>query len=135
MIAKELGQLLEDNGIGTLGTDIFVGEFPKDNDSGNGIQSGLYLESISGEGQDEYLSIRYENIDIWSLDPLYETAHDTLKSVHNLLSRGQNYITDNYNVYFSHDISGIGDYGRTEDGLKMWKFTLRTIYRDVNLIS
>lgn len=135
MIAKEIGQYLDDRGIGTLGIDIHIGGFPKEDSSGNSKQSGLFLTLGPGEGQDAYLSIRYENIDIWSVNPDSESAYDKLVEVHDQLSRGQNYITPNYHIFFSHDTSGIADFGRTQDGLRMYKFSLRIIYRDINLIS
>ena len=91
MIVKELADYLAGKSLGTVGSDIFIGDFPVEDTSGNGIQAGVYLIASHGEGQDEYLNIRYEQVDFWGVSTLYETAYNKLKSIHEELSRGLNY--------------------------------------------
>jgi len=135
MIAKDLADYLQTRGLGNVGTDIFVGELPIDDESGNTIDNGIYVVATGGDGQDSYLDTMYEQFDIWSVHPLYESAYNALEAVRNVLSRATNYDLTNYYVYFSHDISGIMDLDRTRDGLKLYKMTIRLIYNKKNVIS
>jgi hypothetical protein len=129
MIAKELASYLQARGIGTVGVDIFIGDFVSSK------EAGVYLVHNGGGGQDAYLDTYYENLDIWSADPQKLDSYNKLKSVRDILSRNTNYDLTNYYVYYSQDVSNIMDMDRTIDGLALHKMTLRIIYRDKNLIS
>jgi len=135
MLAKEIGQVLQDRQFGNLGGSVFIGEFPKENEDGNAIQSGIYIVNASGQGQDKYVDVFYEDVDFWSLNPSYESAYDLLDNIRKALSRLANYETPNYYIFFSHDMTGIMDMDRTRDGIKIYKITLRFIYRDKRVIS
>lgn len=129
MLARELSDYLQSRGIGTVGTDIFIGHI------GSGVQSGIYLVQSGGSGQDSYLDTFYENIDIWSVNPLQKSAYDKLQSISNILSRATNFNLTNYYVYYAQDISGVMNMDKTADELSLHKITFRVIYRNINLIS
>lgn len=135
MLVSEIATYLENRGIGTIGESIFIGELPIAQTDGGGTNSGVYLIAGSSEGQHEYLDTNYDQIDIWSANRLTESAYGKLEDIKDILSRMSNYETTNYQIYFSHDISGIMDMDRTGDGLKLFKMTIRFISRDKNIIS
>ena len=129
MIARELATYLAGRGLGTIGTDIFIGHFPAS------VESGVYLVQTGGEGQDGYLDTMYENIDIWAADPQKADSYTKLQNIANILSRNTNYNLTNYYVYYTNDVSGIMDMDKTIDGLSLHKMTIHAIYRNINLIS
>ena len=134
MLSSEVADLLEDNSIGTVAEDIFIGSLPTQKDDGTSADNGVYLINSIGE-QHKYLDTNYDSIEFWSANINTESAFNKLKDIKDLLSRKANFETTNYYIYFIHDVSGIMDMDRTVDGLKMYKLTLRFIYRDKNLIS
>lgn len=134
MISSELAQYIDTRTTLTLGTDLFIGEFPKTNSAGK-TQRGVYLVELGGDGQDAYLDVFYNDFDIWSVDPLTPQSYGQLRSILDVMGRNQNFDLTGYHIFFSHDISGIMDMDRTIDGLKMYKATIRLIYSDRNLIS
>lgn len=136
MLARSVADYLAGRGLGTVGTDIFIGELPQTNEQGAAVQAGLHIEHAPGNGQDKYLDTLYEVLDIWSVDPITPTAFERLENVRAVLSRNSNYdLANDYYVYFSHDMQGIADMDRTRDGLKMYKISINFIYHDKNVIS
>jgi len=135
MLSSEIADYLESRGVGEVGEDIFIGELPIQKDDGTSASSGIYILQGASEGQHSYLDTNYDQLDFWSADHLTATSEGLLKSIKDLLSRASNYATPDYHIYFSHDISGIQDMQRSADGLKLFKMTLRFIYRDKNIIS
>ena len=135
MLAAEIADYLEDRGIGTVGTDIFVGQLPTEQVSGVDANSGIFILASPSEGQHRYLDTNYEDLDLWAAHRLTETAYGLLGDAKDVLSRMSNYQTASYYIYFSHDVSGIVDMDRTRDGLKLFKMTIRFIHQDKNLIS
>ena len=135
MLVKDIAQHLDDLEVGTLGTDIFVGELPFLNDSGAKVSAGLYVANVAGQGKEQYLNTIHEQLEFWALGMQYEAAYDKIEEVRNQLASKQNYeLTDSY-VYFSEEVTSIADMGRTADGMKMYKLTLNFIYYDKVVLS
>ncbi|OQA03765.1 MAG: hypothetical protein BWY69_00245 [Planctomycetes bacterium ADurb.Bin401] len=135
MLASEIASYIASRGLGTVGENIFIGELPITQTDNGGVNSGVYIINGASEGQHEYLDTNYDQLDFWSANRLTESSYEALEDIKNILSRAPNYETANYQIYFSHDISGIMDMDRTADGLKLFKMTIRFIYRDKNIIS
>lgn len=135
MLASEIATYIASRGLGTVGENLFIGELPINQTDGGGVTSGVYVVAGASEGQHEYLDTNYDQIDFWSANRLTESAYGDLEGIKDILSRASNYETTNYQIYFSHDVSGIMDMDRSGDGLKLFKMTIRFIYRDKNIIS
>lgn len=135
MLISEIADYMATRGLGTVGENLFIGELPINQTDGGGVTSGVYIVNGASEGQHEYLDTNYDQIDFWSANRLTESAYDALENIKDILSRASNYQTTNYYIYFSHDVSGIMDMDRSGDGLKLFKLTIRFIYRDKNIIS
>jgi hypothetical protein len=135
MIAQDVvNYLIARNIVTAFGTDIFIGEFPKEPTTGEATQAGTYLIQNGGE-QDPYLPVEENSIDFWVVAPGSETAYDKIEAIRNVLNRNANYDLANYYVYFSIDMSGILDMDRTRDGLSLYKMSIRFTYRDKNILS
>lgn len=132
MFADKLADYLEARGISNL----YVGEFPVNDETGEITQTGVYMIPVGGKGEDAYLPVQEEAIDFWAVDPITKTAYNALEAVREFLSRNSNYdLGSSYIVYYSQDISGIMDMDRTKDGLKLFKVTINFQYRNKNIIS
>lgn len=129
MILQEIAQYLADNGVGTLGTDFFVGELPPEPDNAIMVMSG------SSDEPDRYLDTQYLSLDVWSRNKVTPDGYTKLNLVFALLHQKQNYSLPNYHVYFSHATGNIEDFDRDINGRKLHKLTLRFIYQNETGIS
>lgn len=123
MIIAALIDYLEDNSIGTSGTDIFEGELPFDK---NNCMAFQYSPS-----PDPNKSIPYyqQTIDIWARYAIYEAGMSKLADVFNLLHRAENYSIDGFHIYLSYANGMIDDQGRDTERRHLFKLSLSFIYR------
>lgn len=128
-IAQEIMEFLEARGIGTLGTDMFIGTLPEE------VTSGLYIVAAPSPAPHQYLDTLSIDYDFWYRHPKSNLAYQKLMDVYNLLHRKENWNTDNYHVYFSHALGQIKDNDRDREGGKLYSLSVQFIARNTNIVS
>ena len=123
MIIESVGAYLNTNGLGTLGTDLFIGELP--------LEKGDCVTMIYAPSPDPDPAIDvYEQvIEFWSRNKKTEVAYSKLLAILNLLHKGQNYSITGYHVYFSNALGMIEDNDRDIERRKLYKLSIKFIYR------
>jgi hypothetical protein len=128
MIIEDLAQYIEDNGLGIQAQNIFIGDLPLDK---NDCVSLVYQVSPD---RDKVLDYYTQDIDIWSKNKSASLGYSKLLSIANLLHGKANYTLGDFHVYLSHQIGTIFDNDVDAQNNKLYKLSLRFIYR-VALIS
>lgn len=126
-IAYELADLLADNGFGTLGDDIMVGQI-------DFVKNGIYLLNVAGDSNN-YVPMQRSVVDIYAKNTSANAGITKLRNIKNLLDRmhsvnlGQNYI---YSILLLGSIENIQ---RDNEYAKIMKITIEVMHRDKALIS
>lgn len=128
-LESEIADLLEDWGIGTVGTDIFIGDLP------DNITAGMFLVTSPSPEPHSYIDTEYHAIDFYYLHSKYQLAYDKLRDVFMKLNRRHNYETNNWYIYFTKVLNGISDQDRTREGGKLLRLGVLFTCRNKNTIS
>jgi hypothetical protein len=123
MIIDALATLLEDNSLGTVGTDIFVGELPLDD---NNVIS--LIVSPSPE-PDKAIPYYMQAIDIWARYSIFDTGYGKLQSIMDVIHQQENYEMHGYHVYLSYARGMIEDLDRDSERRHLFKLSLAFVYR------
>lgn len=129
MIIDSITTFLEDNNIGTIGTDIFIGELPDD-------ESDI-ISVVASPSPEPNKSIPYytQTVDIWARFKSYDGGMNKLQEVFDLLHRAENYDVFNYHVYLSYALGMIEDLDRDNERRHLFKLSISFIYRNANPFS
>lgn len=125
--AYELAQYLYDSNFGTIGTDIFVDQFP---DSANGI-----MVSNIGGTRNNYIPVSESIVDVYSKNTSASAAIASLEAIRNHIDRMHSTETNNAYIYSMLILGDIEDVLRDQEYAKIYKFTVQLINRDTSLIS
>lgn len=128
-LASEIADYLAARGIGTVGTDIFIGTFPET------ITSGMYIVDAPSPPPHQYLDTENVVLDFWYRHPKTKLAYEKLRAVYNLLHRKENWQTENFHIYFSEALGQIRDNDRDREGGKLYSISLQFIVRNINTVS
>lgn len=128
MIIEDLAQYLSDNSVGTIASNLFIGELPAT--TGDAIAI-VYQYSPD---QNKVLDYYEQDIDIWCKNKSAKHGYEKLLNIFRLLHGKGNYEMGDFHIYFSRAIGTILDNDKDEQGNKLYKLTLRFIYR-CSLIS
>lgn len=128
-LGRSVASLLQREGFGTVGTDIFLDELPAD--PGNAIM----LTSTAGLLPNLYLDTQYATIDVWSRDSNSLAGWQKLNGVYTLLHRSYALSLDNYHVWFVHALGEIEPLDRDTEGRSLKRLSMRFIYRRLDNIS
>lgn len=114
---------MEDNGIGTVGTDIFMGELPLDDED--------CISVVTAPSPEPNKSIPYytQSVDVWARFKSYDDGMAKLQSVFSLFHRSENYELDGFHVYLSYALGMIDDLDRDSERRHLFKLTLDFVYR------
>jgi hypothetical protein len=123
MFIQDLAHYLEENSIGTVGTNLFIGDFPAD------IKEGMYLVTTSSPAPDTTFNWEDEYIDFYSLYCNDTGGYDILLAVKNLLHQKKFYEVGNYLVCFSNDLGTINDLDKDSQNRKIYMLSIRFIRR------
>jgi len=123
-IVKDIAEYLEDQSVGTVGTDMFVGMVRED------VNNAVLLIGTSSGIQEPYYDIYEEVIDIYSRNQSSEDSYSKFQEVFNVLHRLSNTETDNAYIYFAHSLEGVVDAGRDTNDRSLYRGSFRIIYRD-----
>ena len=123
MIIDSLCEYLEDENIGIVGTDIFIGEIP---DNKNNCIALVYSPSVEPNKSIPYYT---QSIDIWARFSKYATGYAKLKEILDLLHRKENYEVGSYYIYLSYSSGMIIDNDRDESRRHIFQINLNFVYR------
>lgn len=129
MILEDIQTYLDDNGIGTAGTDIFIGNLPDD------LADAIMIVPGSAGEQDKYIDIRTLVVDFWSRNSSYRDGYDKLMEVWDLLHQATHYSLTDFYVFFSQALGNIEDLDRDQKGRQLQKLSVKIIYKEINPIS
>lgn len=126
-IAKELAQYLDDANFGTLGTDIFAGQLPAD-------QNGIYV-MLNGGTLNFYNPISESIVDIYVKDTMAYRCVQTLNNIKKHIHRMHTTVKNNAYIYSMLVIGDVEDVARDLEYAKIFKITVSIINRDTSVIS
>ena len=127
MIIDSLVEYLEDEGIGIVGTDIFVGELPLNN---NNCISLVYVPSPDPDKSIPYYK---QSVDIRARFSKYAVGYAKLKEILDLLHRKENYSISGYHVYLSYSNGMIIDNDRDVERRHLFQMNLNFVFREDDL--
>lgn len=124
-----LADYLEDQAIGTVGTNIFLGELPVD-------KSNCIALSVAPSPEPNN-SIPYyvQTVDFWARYDSYAAGYAKLAAVLGLLHQVENFEFNHFHVYLCHALSLINDNGRDEQSNHLFQLSLSFIYRVAEEVS
>src|SRR3990167_2999569 len=125
---SELAARLETEGHGTVGTDIFIGKLPREKESLLSLIERPFNEADKDTG------IKYDTVDFWARNKSAASGHSKLEDIFNEFDRKGNWDLTNYFVYFAHPLGNIEDMDEDSETRKLWRLTVRFIYRDKNIV-
>lgn len=128
-IIDAIAEYLEDESIGTMGTDIFQGELPYD------VSDCISLQYSPSPEPNKAIPYYDQTIDIWARAKLFETGRQKLTDIMDLLHRKENYDIEGYHIYLSYAQGMIDDLGRDVERRHLFKLTLGFIYRESPVLS
>lgn len=126
-IANEVAQYLDDANLGTVGTDIFIGQIP---DTTNGV----YIIR-SGGTFSMYLPTEETILDIYAKNTRASTCITTLENIKRYVHRMHNTLTASSYIYSILVIGDVEDVQRDEQYGKIYKITIQLLHRSTGLIS
>jgi len=126
-IAYTIATYLQDAGFGTLGTDIFVGQMPAD-------QNGLYVVRSGGQ-MNNYVPIEETVVDIYCKNIKSELCVQKLEQIKRNIHRQYDQTIGNSFIYTLLVIGDVEDVMRDTEYEKIYKITVQAVHRDTSLIS
>ena len=126
-ILSEFADKLQTNGLGTVGTDIFIGQLPAET-------NGIYLERIGGS-MDMYLPIEQTVVNVYVQNIKSSTAISTIETIKRTYHRHLETGTDNSFIYTILALGDVEDLGRDLDYGKIYKITFQITHRARGIIS
>ena len=120
---QEIADYLEDNGIGTVGTDILIGDFSQDS------PDGIYLVTVASPAPSNALDTEHHNVDIYCRFSSTSAGYDKLRAVYDLLHRDANFTLTTWYVYLAEARSQIEDLGRDSQDRKLLRLAFHFIAR------
>lgn len=123
MFAEAVADLLQIEGVGTVGTDIFIGQLTSQDNN------GLYLMNAPSSIPNEAIEIYDQYIDFWTRNQSMASGYSTLQAVQNVLHKRYNYVIGDYHVYISSNLGMIEDMDVDVQKRKLQKLSMRFIYQ------
>lgn len=128
-LITDVADFLQQRGLGTVGTDIFIGELPQD------VTAGFFLVNAPSPAPHQYLDTEYNVIDFWYRTPYTETGLQKMEQIKQTLHRRENYQLQNWYIYFSEALGSISDVDRDREGGKLLRVSIQFICRNLSGIS
>lgn len=126
-ISYQVAQYLATAGFGTLGTSIFVGQLPAE-------QNGVYVSRLGGL-PNKYIPIEETVLDIYVKDTSASDAITKLENIKRYIHRMHTTETASAYFYTFLVIGDVEDVQRDMEYTKVFKITLQVMHRDKSLIS
>lgn len=122
-LIEEIADLLASQGVGTVNTDIFIGDIEHNK------ENGLFLINEPSPEPNQAIQIYDQVIGFWSRYKKTNLGYSKLKSVQDVLHQRSNYTLASYHVFFSHNLGMIDDMDRDVQERKLHKLSMRFIYQ------
>ena len=122
-------ELLEENDIGTLNTDIFHGELPFDK------SDCIALQFSPSPEPDKAIPYYTQTVDVWARFKLFDDGMGKLQDVMDVLHRAENYEIEGYHVYLSYAMGMIEDLARDVERRHLFKVSFGFVYRESEEVS
>ena len=129
LITRNLAGMLQNAGLGTVATDIFVEKLTTTPDN------AIMVMTNGGQPPDVYLDTMYINVEFWVRDKSTKTAGDKLDAIYRLLHRNHHFTLGDYYIYFVSAQGNIDVFSEDSQGRKLAKQTYQVIYRDTRTVS
>lgn len=126
-IAYQVAQYLATAGFGVLGTSIFAGQIPAE-------QNGVYVSRLGGL-PNNYVPIEEAVLDIYVKDTSAEDAITKLENIKRYIHRMHSTETASVYIYTFLVIGDVEDVQRDLEYAKIFKITVQVMHRAKNLIS
>jgi hypothetical protein len=126
-VAYEIAKYIANAGYGTLGTDVFAGQIPSD-------QNGIYVIRAGGS-LNNYNSIANTVVDVYIKNTQASTCITTLEGIKAYIHRMYDTNIDNTHIYSILVIGDVTDVQRDQEYAKVFKITVQVIHRDTGIIS
>jgi hypothetical protein len=120
---EDIVTLLASENVGTAGEDLLIGELPLDKKEA--IAAMYAVSPVPHMTFDVYEQV----VDFWSRYKSSKEAYDKLLALRTAVHRKYAYETDNFFIYFSNALGSIEDMGRNVERMRMYKISIRFIYR------
>lgn len=127
MILQALASMLESDGYGTRGTNIFIGQLPAE-------KNGIYLMLLGGT-MFNYSPLEETVVDVYVQDISSEQALSRVQSIKHSYHRHLATEREDEYIHTILALSDAEDMGRDLDYGKIYKITLQLTHRSTNLIS
>jgi hypothetical protein len=128
-LLTEIAYRLQSNGIGTVGTDLFIGDMPLD------APDGVYLLASPSDPPDNEVDWEYQNVDFYVRFKNTKLGYDKLRSIYDNLQRDHHYQLAIWYVALSEARGQVEDLDRDVQNRKILKQSFRFIYRNSTNIS
>lgn len=129
LLLRNIGGLLDEYNIGTVGTDLYIEKLPAD------PANAILLVSITSPEPDMYLDTQYLDFEVWIRNKSVKTGSDVATSIYQLLHRHHHLTLGDYFIYFIHAQSNIDNFDEDSEGRRLLKQSYRAIYRDTRTVS
>lgn len=129
MLAEDIADKIQTESLGTVGTDIFIGELPFDKNDSVAV---LYSPSAQPNQVLHYYS---QAVDIRGRFSKYEEGRQKMQDIMDVFHRTQNYELGDYYVYISFANSMIQDNDRDLERRHLFQLSLTFVYRLVDEMS
>lgn len=127
MLIDDIADFLEDEGIGTVGTDIFVGHSPDDEDVSQNIISVI---DTGGTTPDPYLPTHEPTFQVFVRNTSFLNGKNKLEAVRSALHRTGDTTIGSTKFMFILAISEGGSLGKDEVGRELFSINFRCRTRD-----
>lgn len=124
MIISDLAQYLEDQGVGTQGTDIFVGYLPDE------VNTGLCVIDTGGTPQDPDLPHRTKTFQVFIRGANYTDGQALVDSVRDTLHQLTNTTIGSFYFYYILALSDGGHIGQNDRGLDEFSINFSALCHD-----
>lgn len=129
ILMDKVADELQTMGIGTVGTNIFVGQLPEN------VSQGMFLVESVGNPPNIWVDTEEPIIDFWMRSDHTDAAYKKLRDVYNIYHRRANYSLNDWYIYFSHALSGVQDMDRETESGKLFKLSILFECRNINNVS
>lgn len=129
MIILNILNDLEQKGVGSVATDLFMGELPLNK------QDCIAAVSAPSAAPKMSFDVYEQTVDFWSRYKNSDEAYTQLEAVQTAYHRKAAYTIGDTYVYFSHSLGAIEDMDRDGERKKLYKLSVRFIYRPAEITS
>lgn len=123
MILNDLGEYLEDNGLGVVGEDIFIGELPLETNNCLGLTFAV------SPAPNKSIPYYNQQVDIWARYSVYDQGLEKLQHIFDFFHKKENYQMGSFHVYLSYAAGMIDDLDRDAERRHLFKLSLVFVYR------